>query len=156
MPNITCNELGSVYNLDMSLADLTRPAVLAAIEEHDRLGREDFLHHYGFGPARDYRLLFNGREYDSKAIAGVAHRFPAPGAVPLSAADFSGGRNTVKRTLERLGFAVSDSAPATNAPDLEVGRTYSWDELGRSFGFDPRLFQVGGGMLSRPERKALC
>jgi hypothetical protein len=70
MPNITCNELGSVYNLDMSLADLTRPAVLAAIEEHDRLGREDFLHRYGFGPARDYRLLFDGREYDSKAIAG--------------------------------------------------------------------------------------
>ena len=32
-----------VYNLDMSLADLTRPAVLAAIDEHDRLGREEFL-----------------------------------------------------------------------------------------------------------------
>jgi 5-methylcytosine-specific restriction protein A len=88
----------------MSLADLTRPAVLAAIEEHGRLGREDFLRRYGFGPARDYRLLFEGREYDSKAIAGVAHQFTAPGAAPLTAADFSGGRNTVKRTLERLGF----------------------------------------------------
>jgi 5-methylcytosine-specific restriction protein A len=50
----------------MPLADLTRPAVLAAIEEHDRLGREEFLRRYGFGPAREYRLLFNGREYDSK------------------------------------------------------------------------------------------
>jgi hypothetical protein len=52
----------------MSLADLTRSAVLAAIEEYDRLGREDFLRGYGFGPARDYRVMFNGREYDSKAI----------------------------------------------------------------------------------------
>jgi 5-methylcytosine-specific restriction protein A len=58
----------------MPLADLTRPAVLAAIEEHARLGREDFLRRCRFGPARDYRLLFNGREYDSKAIAGVAHQ----------------------------------------------------------------------------------
>jgi 5-methylcytosine-specific restriction protein A len=53
----------------MSLADLTRPAVLAAIEEHDRLGREDFLRRYGFGPTRDYWLLFHGRAYESKAIA---------------------------------------------------------------------------------------
>jgi len=140
----------------MSLADLTRPAVLAAIEEHDRLGREDFLRRYGFGPARDYRLLFDGREYDSKAIVGVAHQFIAPGAVALTPAEFSGGRDTVKRTLERLGFVVSDgSAVDADAPNLEVGHTYSWDELGATFGFDPKLFQVGGGMLSRPDRNAL-
>src|SRR5262245_21201562 len=88
----------------MGLANLTRPAVLAAIEEHDRLGRTEFLRRYGFGPARDYRLRFAGREYDSKAIAGVAHRFTSPGGEPLTAAKFSGGRETVKRTLERLGF----------------------------------------------------
>jgi hypothetical protein len=64
----------------MSLADLTRSAVLAAIEEYDRLGREDFLRRYGFGPARDYRVMFNGGEYDSKAIAGVAHRYLSSGA----------------------------------------------------------------------------
>jgi hypothetical protein len=85
----------------MSLADLTRPAVLAAIDEHDRLGRDAFLRRYGFGPVRDYRLLFDGREYPSKAIAGVAHQFTAPRAEPLTAAEFSGGRDTVKRTLER-------------------------------------------------------
>ena len=140
----------------MSLAHLTRPAVLAALEEHDRLGREDFLRRYGFRPARDYRLFFEGRSYDSKAIAGVAHRFTAPGAEPLTAADVSGGRDTVKRTLERLGFVISDADPAVaDVPDLEVGRTYSWDELGEAFGFGPNLFQVGGGMLSRPERNAL-
>jgi 5-methylcytosine-specific restriction protein A len=84
----------------MPLADLTRPAVLAAIEEYDRLGREEFLRRYGFGPAREYRLLFNGRECDSKAIAGVAHQYTTSGAAPLTAAEFSGGRDTVTRTLE--------------------------------------------------------
>ena len=138
----------------MSLADLTRPAVLGAIQEYDQLGREVFLRRYGFGPARDYRVIFNGREYDSKAIAGVAHRFISPQAEPLSAAEFSGGRETVKRTLERLGFVVSDGARPSDAPNLEVGRTYSWDELGKAFQFDPKLFQVGGGMLipTPPER----
>ncbi len=140
----------------MALADLTRPAVLAAVKEHDDLGREEFLQRYGFGSARDYRLLFDGKEYDSKAIAGVAHRFIAPAARPLTAAEFSGGRNTVKRTLERLGFVVSENVSA-EAPgsSLEVGQTYSWEELGSVFGFNPKLFQVGGGMLSRPERNAL-
>jgi hypothetical protein len=139
----------------MSLADLTRAAVLAAIAEHDQLGRGEFLRRYGYGRAREYLLFFNGREYDSKAIAGVAHQFTGLGAAPLSAAEFSGGRDTVKRTLERLGFVVSDTAPGVVAPALEVGQIYSWDELGRAFGFDPKLFQVGGGMLSRPERNAL-
>src|SRR5215217_4093993 len=101
----------------MSLADLTRASVLAAIEEHDRFGRDEFLRQYGFGPARDYRLLYEGRSYDSKAIAGVAHRFTAPGAEPLRAADFSGGRDTVKRTLERLGFVITDGdASPANLP----------------------------------------
>jgi hypothetical protein len=63
-----------------SLTDLTCPAVLAAIEEHDRLGRDEFLRRCGFGPARKYRLLFNGREYDSTAIAGGAPIHRAWGA----------------------------------------------------------------------------
>ena len=52
----------------MSLGDLTRPAVTAAVQEHDRMGREEFLRRYGFGPARDYRLLFEGRENFCKPL----------------------------------------------------------------------------------------
>jgi hypothetical protein len=55
----------------MGLSDLTdRSAVLQAIAEYDQLGRESFLARYGFGPARSYFLLHNGKRYDSKAIAG--------------------------------------------------------------------------------------
>jgi hypothetical protein len=88
------------YDSAMPLTDVTRPAVLAAIEEHDRVGREEFLGRYGFGAARDYHLLFNGREYDSKAIAGVAHqdsarRLPVDYCIP---------------TLEFLDYMVSRAA----------------------------------------------
>ncbi len=47
----------------MSLADLTSfGAVKAAIQECDRLGREEFLRRYGFRPARRYLLVFEGSQ----------------------------------------------------------------------------------------------
>ena len=53
----------------MSLADLTREAALA---EAATVGRSEFLKRYGFGPAREYFVLWDGARYDSKAIPGVA------------------------------------------------------------------------------------
>jgi hypothetical protein len=53
--------------------ELTDPAaVLAAIAECRDLGREKFLRKYGYGWSRGYALVYEDREYDSKAIAGVA------------------------------------------------------------------------------------
>jgi predicted restriction endonuclease len=105
----------------MPLSELTRDAVLAAGAEHDRLGREAFLAKYGFQPARTYLLEYEGRSYDSKAIAGVAHQY-ATGHV-LTAAEFSGGFATVGRVLERLGFSVpSDGSPTgTSRPARRFG-----------------------------------
>jgi 5-methylcytosine-specific restriction protein A len=91
----------------MSLGDLTsRDAVLRAVAECDRLGRDAFLDKYGFGRARSYFLDYNGRRYDSKAIAGVAYGYQFPADGPLKASQFSGGNNTVKAKLEALGFEV--------------------------------------------------
>ena len=98
----------------------------------------------------------NGRRYDSKAIAGAAHHYAVPTAGPLKPADFSGGEASVGRVLERLGFTVEGPSQSTAVvPSLDVGRVYTWNELGTAFGFAPSLFQVGGGMLSRPEQNAL-
>ena len=78
----------------MALGDITREAVLAAIAEYDQLGREEFLHRYGFDRARRYVLVNDGKRYDSKAIVGVAHGF-LPGKTALPASEFSGGKATV-------------------------------------------------------------
>jgi 5-methylcytosine-specific restriction protein A len=90
----------------MALADITRAAVEQAIREFDQLGRDAFLETHGFGRSRQYVLVHEGRDYDSKAILGVAHGF-VPGREPLSAGEFSGGVNghTVDH-LRRLGFEV--------------------------------------------------
>jgi predicted restriction endonuclease len=97
----------------MALSDLDRAMVLAAIEEYDQLGRDAFLERYGYRGARDYFIIHNGRQYDSKAIAGVAHR--RVGGRPLRASEFSGGAATVGRVLGHLGFLLTsrqDASPA--------------------------------------------
>ncbi len=87
----------------MAFGDVTREAVLAAIAEYDRLGQDEFLRRYGFDRARQYVLVHDGKRYDSKAIAVVAHGF-LPGRTALTSDEFSGGKATVGRLLGRLGF----------------------------------------------------
>lgn len=90
-----------------TLSRLTsRAAVLDAIAECDRLGRDEFLARHGFGPARRFFLEHGGRHYDSKAIVGVAFGNQFPDEGPLRSEEFSGGVATVQRKLEDLGFSL--------------------------------------------------
>jgi 5-methylcytosine-specific restriction protein A len=88
----------------VSLGDVSRAGVLAAVDEFDRVGRDAFLKLTGFGRARAYYLEQDDRLYDSKAIAGFAHRV-STGRL-LGPGDFSGGDKTVAQRMEALGFAV--------------------------------------------------
>ena len=59
--------------------DVTDPdAVRNACAEFDDIGREAFLAKYGFGRARSYDLVIDGRKYDSKAILGAAYGYQHP------------------------------------------------------------------------------
>lgn len=91
----------------MPLSDLSSPtAVRLAVAECDRLGRNEFLRKYGFGQARDFVLRLDGREYDSKAIAGVAHGYEHSDIGPLRSGSFSGGADAAGKRLFDLGFNV--------------------------------------------------
>ncbi|MFJ6820420.1 HNH endonuclease [Streptomyces niveus] len=83
---------------------ITRASVLKALVEHDELGRHAFLAKYGFGEARSYVLVYEGQEYDSKAVAGVAHKWDQGRA--LAADEFSGGKDHAAAWLKRVGFEV--------------------------------------------------
>lgn len=124
----------------MALEDLDdRLAVLAAVDEFDRLGRSAFLAKYGFREARDYFLQISGKQYDSKAIAGVAHGYQFPARGPLKARDFSGGAATVRRKLEGMGFqfasldddrgGVEGNAEARVSDLLDMGGIYTREDL---------------------------
>ncbi|WP_279635957.1 hypothetical protein [Kitasatospora cheerisanensis] len=101
----------------MTRGMISRQSVLRAIEEFDELGRELFLDRYGFGRARDYLLVHEGRRYDSKAVAGVAHKYEYGRA--LTSGEFSGGLHAAVRWLRRAGFQVASPQRVD----------WSWDEL---------------------------
>lgn len=83
---------------------VSRPHVIAAMQEYDRLGDREFLRRYGFGRSKAYTVWHGGQEYDSKAIVGAAY-FHATGQPPRPD-DFPGGETGAAKTLERLGFDV--------------------------------------------------
>ncbi len=93
------------YRPPMALNEITRAAILQSVAEYDRLGRDAFLHRYGFGPSRTYLLKVDGKEYDSKAVVGAAHGH-LPGREPLGSDEFSGGKDHAAKLLKGLGFEV--------------------------------------------------
>jgi 5-methylcytosine-specific restriction protein A len=109
----------------MPLSDLTRESILAAINEFNLLGRDEFLKKYNFGKSRGYYVVSDGKLYDSKAIAGVAHARLGDGFALLKAGDFSGVEGTVGRRLESLGFEVRKPSDFDlQKIPFEIGKLY--------------------------------
>lgn len=90
----------------MAPSEITRAGVLRAIAEHDRLGRDEFRDTYGYRAAATYLLVHEGRQYDSKAIAGVAHLYDF--GRPLKPSEFSGGLKHAVDWLRKVGFTVEE------------------------------------------------
>lgn len=86
-------------------ADITRESVLQALAECDALGRDTFLAKHGYRKSNAYVLVHEGREYDSKAILGVAFGYEYDTA-PLTSDEFSGGAEHCAKLLMRLGFTM--------------------------------------------------
>jgi hypothetical protein len=124
-----------------SLDELTDPgAVRVAMARFDEMGREEFLRTYGFGPARKFWLAADGKQYDSKAIVGVAWGIQnSKGLTWLRAEDFSGGEATVRRKLESLGFSVTDATSPT------PGEPQTWIFQG-----NPKVFDASGFLATLP------
>lgn len=97
----------------MGIRDVTRAGVLRALGECEALGEQAFLERYGYGSAKKYFLVEEGKEYPSKAIVGVAHGFSGDGLETLKFDDFKGGERDVAQHLRRLGFDVA-STPSRN------------------------------------------
>lgn len=130
----------------MALGDLTdREAVVAAVRESDELGRDAFLAKYGFGRAKHWMLLVDGRQYDSKAIVAAAHGLQHPHLGPLRASDFSGGQDTVVRKLRDLDFEVIDRGATALSRFWWVNQGATWKEE-RDGGFVWAPLRSQGGL----------
>ncbi|MFC9180173.1 HNH endonuclease [Streptomyces globisporus] len=94
----------------MAPSEITRAGILQAIAEHDRIGPEAFRDIYGFRAAASYLLEHEGNLYDSKAIAGVAHKYDFGVALKPSSPGLSGGLKHAVAWLRREGFTVVEPA----------------------------------------------
>ena len=142
----------------MALRNLTDPqAVVAALDDFDRLGREAFLEKYWFGPARRYFVRRGGRLYDSKAIAAAAHGHQF--GRPLANHELYGGVASAVPKLRALDFEVvdadADAGTRFNPSDLVARRVYSWEELADLLGFEVGWLNRMGGMGSLPRHDAV-
>ncbi|MET8958150.1 HNH endonuclease signature motif containing protein [Streptomyces sp. NPDC004074] len=88
----------------MAPSEITRAGILRALAECDQLGQEAFRDAYGYRAAASYLLIHEGRQYDSKAIAGVAHLYDFGRA--LKPSELSGGLDHAVAWLRREGFTV--------------------------------------------------
>ena len=102
--------------LNSKMNELTRESVLKAIDEFDELTRKGFLDKYNFGRALNWVIRHEGRPYDAKAIAGVAHKYLGPGREILQAHEFHTGRGSKAfEKLEELGFCLERSKAASES-----------------------------------------
>jgi hypothetical protein len=98
------------------LFQVDRKHVLAAMQEHDRLGSTEFMRRYGLRRSPAYTLWNAGQEYDAPAILSVAH-LNATGRT----ADLPDGPGAAGKVLLGLGFdVVVDEELAASAPVRKV------------------------------------
>ena len=108
----------------MAPSDIEVSSVLAAMAEYDKIGSAEFLKRYDFGPSSKFWLVHNGRLYDSKAIAGVAHGI-ATGDYWTTKRAFGGtGPGGAVTILENLGFFIDRSGLLRQLTQLQVDRTH--------------------------------
>lgn len=85
--------------------------VHAAMKLCDEMTPDEFRRQRGFGQARRYVVVHDGKAYDSKVIAAVAYSLQFPDRPRPTATDLKGGTRTVVRLLQRLGFRVERADP---------------------------------------------
>ncbi|MGY5630868.1 HNH endonuclease [Streptomyces sp. UC1A3] len=129
---------------------ISRGGVLKAVAEYDELGRDRFLSKYGYKPATGYLLLHEGRTYDSKAIAGVAHKFDHGRA--LKPDELIGGRSHAARWLARLGFVIRSSrSPDWTRDEIilacDLAMANGWKRLEFD---DPRVVELSALLQTMP------
>ncbi|WP_433917265.1 HNH endonuclease [Streptomyces sp. NBC_01744] len=141
---------GDAYPSVMRIGAISRDGVLKAVAEYDELGRDGFLSEYGYKPATGYLLVHEDRAYDSKAIAGVAHKFDQGRA--LRSEELSGGRSHAAKWLARLGFVIRSSrSPDWTRDEIilacDLAMTNGWKRLEFN---DPRVIELSALLQTMP------
>lgn len=111
---------------------VTRQHVLAAINEYDEVGQDEFLGRYGFAPSREHVVRHANNSYDSKALLGAALGYATGTAATTE--EFSTSKTAAAKVLRDLDFDVLSPAKAETA---EVVATTTIANARRTNGIEP-------------------
>lgn len=124
----------------------SRDAVLEAIREYDRLGKEGFLQTYKYTSSYKYQLRQGHALYDAQAIVGAAFAYEF--GIKISQGRIESDAQNIPAALERLGFndVIERLHPALH---LIKGNVYTRTQLNDLYGgqfqsgiWTPREFPV--------------
>jgi hypothetical protein len=90
---------------DWRRTSVTRDEVLEAIRRLRESDRDTTLRRHGFREANDYVVVYEGAQYPSKALYGIAYDLAHHDEAPLSKRGLSGGAEVCRR-LRDLGFEI--------------------------------------------------
>jgi putative restriction endonuclease len=126
------------------LSDLTSAsAVLQAMAEFRRLGRDAFIEKYSVSAARfrksdDYFVYDGSIGYDSKPLVAAAYGFQHGRKHALHSDDFYGG-DPVKARMRALGYQVVHWTSAA----LVTGKIYTREQLRQRFEIEDATLNTG-------------
>lgn len=107
----------------MAFIDIRAEDVLEAMKVMDDPAEgPKLIKQLHFGPARRYRVVHQGRFYDSKPLVGIAHGLRT--GEYLASDKFSGGYKSLGWLSTRLGFHIDDQAWLYKISQLRVDRTH--------------------------------
>ncbi|MFF7456793.1 HNH endonuclease [Kitasatospora sp. NPDC008115] len=100
----------------MSLADISRPAVLAAASDSEQVGSNGFRRLHDLEHSAQYDLVLNGHRHDAQAVVAAAHRYAT--GDPLLPEGPAMDAQAVIACLRALGFTVEarQAVPDTPGP----------------------------------------
>ena len=96
----------------MTVREIGRDAVEAALKEFRRRGRKAMLTKYRGGPSTHWYIEIGGSHFDQKLVIRAAHEHQGLGRL----GDFNAGQ--AKRRLERLGYRVVSKLSERDGPVL--------------------------------------
>ena len=132
---------------DWAVKPVSRDSVLAAIAEFEAGDRDEVLQRHGYRRALDYVVVHNGREYDSKALYGIAYGLEYPDEEPIRNRGLSGG-GTVVRRLRDLGFEIRSLRGEHSQPEeLSTGARVWVVRAGREGRYEKLAIDEGVALI---------
>jgi len=130
---------GQFRNVVSSIRELVSEDITEVLDDWGDQAQNEFLRVHELNRAQKYEIVYNGNQYDAKAVVDLAirKRFPE-----LENAPYDGNERTIARPLRALGFIVDDKDD-TASRYWWVNQNQTREEIENGFMWSPKTRKDG-------------